>query len=230
MGCVYKIENKITGKIYIGSTNNFSRRKQEHFRDLRLGEHYSKEMQADYNKYGENCLEMSIIEKCDDEIRLDREQYYINLYNASVDGYNFSDSAYASKAGFCVMDKNGENNPFYGKRHSDSTREHLKEKWKETKVERSGWKHKSETIKKMQEKSAKSKNANATHVFQYNLDGNFLKEWDCIQDAADFYNMKSKSSISNCCKANVEKDSNFSIAKGFIWKYAGKPKHQKRIS
>ena len=58
----------------------------------------------------------------------------------------------------------------------------------------------------MQEKSAKAKNANATHVFQYDLDGNFLKEWDCIQDAADFYNMKSKSSISNCCKANVEKE------------------------
>lgn len=229
MGFVYKIENKITGKLYIGSTNDFYRRKHEHFWELMNKSHHSAKLQADYNKYGEKVFSMSIIEECEDDIRLDREQHYIDLYDAANKGYNTSDSAYFSNAGFCTMEKDGENNPFYGKHHSEETRRKLRETWERTRAERSGFSHSEETKDKIRKTKIGKKNPNATHILQYDLDGNFLKEWDCLQDAADFYKMKSKSSISNCCRANMEKQSNYSVAKGFIWKYVDKPKRKSGV-
>lgn len=224
MGCVYKIENEITGKVYIGSTNNFNRRKSEHFGGLKRKTHYSKKMQADYDKYGEKSLVMSVIEECKEDVRLDREQYYIDLYDAANKGYNTSESAFYSTVAFRGMNYYGENNPFYGKHHSEETKQRLRDTWERTREERSGWKHKEETIQKMSKKSTRGKNSNATHILQYDLDGNFIKEWDCMADAAEFYKIKSHTSISNCCRMNIGKTKNYNRAKGFIWKYAGEPK------
>jgi hypothetical protein len=51
-------------------------------------------------------------------------------------------------------------------------------------------------------------------VIQYDLKGNFIKEWDSMREAEDFYNNgKKNSSISSCCR-NVIK-----TAYNFIWKY-----------
>ena len=229
MACVYKIQNKANGKFYIGSTIDFERRKREHFGELKRGMHHSKKMQDDYDKYGQNYFSMSIIENCADDARLDREQYYIDLYDASNNGYNISDSAYYSKAGFCTMNKDGENNPFYGKHHSEETRQRLRDTCDKNRDKRSGWKHKEETIEKMSKKSSKGKNANATHILQYDLDGKFLKEWDCIADIVEFYKMPGHSNVSNCCERNAGRIEKLCQAKGFIWKYANEPKRKKGI-
>lgn len=228
MGYVYKIENKITGKVYIGSTVNFKRRKSEHFGELKRKTHHSSKMQVDYDRYGEKSFKMSVIEECEEDIRLNREQYYIDLYDAAHKGYNTSESAFYNTVRPNI-DISGENNPFYGKHHSEETKRHLRDIWGKTREERSGWKHKAETIKKMSEKSSKSKNANATHVLQYDLDGNFLKEWDCIADIVGFYGMSGSSHVSNCCKRNVGRTEKFCRAKGFIWRYASKPKRKKGV-
>ena len=51
-----------------------------------------------------------------------------------------------------------------------------------------------------------------TSVLQYDLDGNFVKEWNRIKEAADFYNCDS-SGISACCRGKCK------TIKNFIWKY-----------
>lgn len=191
---------------------------------LRNGKHHSKTLQADYDKYGEMSFVMSIVEKCSDDKKLEREQHYIDLYNAAHEGYNVSDSAYFSNSGFCTMNKNGEKNPFYGKHHTEATRKKLRDKWAENREKRSGFSRTEETKQKIRETKIGKKNPNATPVLQFDPTGKFIKEWDYIQDASDYYGMKSKSSISNCCKGNVGKQSNYHIAKGYIWKYADKPK------
>lgn len=229
MGCVYKIENKITGKVYIGSTNDFYRRKHEHFWELMNKSHHSIKLQSDYDKYGEENFSMSTIEECEDSIRLDREQHYIDLYDAANKGYNTSDSAYFSKAGFCTMDKDGENNPFYGKHHSEETRQKLRETWELTREERSGFTHSEETKDKIRKTKMGKKNPNATHILQYDLDGNFLKEWDCIADIVEFYGMSGHSHVSNCCERNIGRTEKFCRAKGFIWRYADKPKRKNGV-
>lgn len=229
MGCVYKIENIITGKVYIGSTNDFYRRKHEHFWELMNKSHHSVKLQSDYDKYGEENFSMSIIEECEDDVRLDREQHYIDLYDSANKGYNTSDSAYFSKAGFCTMDKDGENNPFYGKHHSEETRQKLRETWERTRAERSGFTHSDETKDKIRKTKIGNRNPNATHILQYDLDGNFLKEWDCIADIVEFYGMSGHSHVSNCCERNIGRNERFCRAKGFIWRYADKPKRKNGV-
>ncbi len=54
-------------------------------------------------------------------------------------------------------------------------------------------------------------NHNHTAVLQYDLNGNFIKKWDCMADACRFYNANS-GAISQC--ANNKRKT----AYGFIWK------------
>jgi group I intron endonuclease len=58
---VYRIFNKSNGRMYIGSTNNYMVRKNEHFGNLRNGTHHNKYLQADYNLYGLKSFVFEII-------------------------------------------------------------------------------------------------------------------------------------------------------------------------
>ena len=57
---------------------------------------------------------------------------------------------------------------------------------------------------------------NRKRVIQYDLNGNFIKLWDCMIDAINELNLRksSWSSISQCCKGKRKS------AYGYIWKYA----------
>lgn len=78
-----------------------------------------------------------------------------------------------------------------------------------------GRKHTPEELKKMS-KAQKGKHigklsANAKKVYQYDLKGNFIKEWDCQSDAARYYHCN-QSKISECAAGKKKQ------IKGFIWK------------
>ena len=73
-----------------------------------------------------------------------------------------------------------------------------------------------ESLKKMSE-SHKGLNIGEAHfaskkVCQYNLRGNLIKIWDCMNEAERELNI-SKGSIHNCCKGIQKKTG------GFIWRY-----------
>lgn len=52
-------------------------------------------------------------------------------------------------------------------------------------------------------------------VLQFDLNGNFIKEWDCIADANRYFNKpRTDGHIGQCCK-NIRK-----TAYGYIWKYS----------
>jgi HNH endonuclease domain protein len=50
-------------------------------------------------------------------------------------------------------------------------------------------------------------------VFQYSLNGEFIREWDCMSDACREYSITNCGSISACCRGKY-KQSN-----GYIWRY-----------
>ena len=50
LGGIYQITNTHTGRVYIGQTNRFRNRWQNHCRDLMGGNHSNRFLQADYNK------------------------------------------------------------------------------------------------------------------------------------------------------------------------------------
>lgn len=93
---IYKITNSINNLIYIGSTVNLYRRKNEHLKELRRNKHHNAHMQNSFNKYGETIFEFTIQDIVFDlEILTEREQFWINYYksNDKTIGYNIREKA-----------------------------------------------------------------------------------------------------------------------------------------
>lgn len=59
---IYQILCAKSGRFYIGRTNNFDRRKKEHFSQLKRGAHYNSALLRIYNKYGAESLSMNILQ------------------------------------------------------------------------------------------------------------------------------------------------------------------------
>lgn len=79
MAYIYKIENKINNKFYIGSTIDFHARKKEHITQLNEKKHHSKKLQNAWNKYGQDNFEFIIMATVDNINNLrDIEQKFIN--------------------------------------------------------------------------------------------------------------------------------------------------------
>jgi len=125
---IYQIRNLINGKIYIGSTNDFKRRHNEHQVELRGNRHHCKHLQNSWNKYGEDVFVFEILEKLDNvEKLIGVEQKYLDRFHPE---YNITYDARSPARGMVVSDKtrkllsklqSGKNNSFYGGKHSKET-------------------------------------------------------------------------------------------------------------
>lgn len=120
MQAIYQIRNKVNSKIYIGSTNDVRLRWNNHRSSLNRGAHENPYLQNAWDKHGEDNFEFSILEEVNDNNRIEREIHFLNE-NKSCDreiGYNIDENP---------SDKSGKNNPFYGKKHSQETKQRLRE-------------------------------------------------------------------------------------------------------
>lgn len=78
---VYCIKNIKNNKLYIGSTTvQFVKRLNLHVWELNSNKHKNKYLQNSWNKYKEDSFIFEIIEICDKNKCLEREQYYIDTY------------------------------------------------------------------------------------------------------------------------------------------------------
>ena len=87
---IYKIENLINHKKYIGLTNNIIRRRNRHFTDLRCNRHDNSFLQKEVNIYGLENFSFEKIYEGDigsKEIG-EKEKYYIKYYDSYYNGYN----------------------------------------------------------------------------------------------------------------------------------------------
>lgn len=153
MYCIYKIENTIDKRFYIGKTNNFERRKFRHFWELENNRHHNQFLQRAFNKYGKDNFTMYKVEdNLTDEKATELEEKLIN--NTYDDNYNLSKVSsggdlitYHPRHDEIVAQisesikkrvsneeyrKNlsekmkGENNPMYHKHHTDETRQKMR--------------------------------------------------------------------------------------------------------
>lgn len=91
LGYIYKIENKINGKVYIGQTKNPRKRWHDHKACGKNGSRKQRnKMYDDMKKYGVDNFRFSIIEECETLSMGDRETYWIMKYDAQNpdNGYN----------------------------------------------------------------------------------------------------------------------------------------------
>lgn len=125
----------------------------------------------------------------------------------------------------------GENHPWFGKHHSEETKEKISQKAKDrfendadhpfhNKRNLSGGNnpfygktHSEETKQKISEANSGEKSGRARKIIQYDKQGNFIKIWGCIKDASISLNIN-YCSIVACCNGRQNK------AGGFIWRYA----------
>jgi len=63
--CVYQIVNSVSNKIYIGETIRGELRWKDHLCALRSSRHENLKLQADFDKFGEEAFEWSIIKEMD---------------------------------------------------------------------------------------------------------------------------------------------------------------------
>lgn len=109
---IYYIKCNVTNKYYIGSCLNFNARIKNHFDDLAKGKHKNKLLQADYNYYGKSSFEYGKLDECDEEIALEKENQWMDVYKSYIleygttFGYNL---ARASRKKSSFINNNTEN-------------------------------------------------------------------------------------------------------------------------
>lgn len=75
---IYQIRNIHNNKLYIGSSVDLKRRKNDHFSSLKRGSHHSLKLQSAYSKHGESSFVFEILEECTKQQLIELEQIYLD--------------------------------------------------------------------------------------------------------------------------------------------------------
>lgn len=111
---IYKIINVMNNKFYVGSAENFTRRKRVHWWQLRRGTHGNKHLQAAWLKYGEDSFKFLIVEELpDDADILAAENVWLKEHYGKDYCYNLAMDATSPQTGMY-----GEKNSMWGKTFS----------------------------------------------------------------------------------------------------------------
>lgn len=92
---VYSIKHNVTGREYIGRTQNFDKRIAHHMADLRRGKHPVLDMQHDFDDYGDDFT-ISILEEITEFSQNKREYELMEEHESYIrgKGYNYRDTTF----------------------------------------------------------------------------------------------------------------------------------------
>jgi group I intron endonuclease len=222
-GCIYKITNKINGKFYIGKTiKSLSKRFYNHCYDANKRNSNSYFHRA-IRKYGKENFIIEEIEVCKNNLS-NREMFWISHLNPH---YNQTLGGDGGILGFKHTEETknllsekrkgkytGEQNPFYGQHHTQETKQKLSKmrKGQPSPCGFAGKSHKEESKSKTSQTLKNNPNVKRVKVFQYDIEGNFLREFQSISDAAQFVGTN-PSNIKYTCEGK------FKHCKGYKWSY-----------
>ena len=214
---IYKIINTVNNKIYVGSALNFNLRKNSHLGYLRKNTHINKHLQSAYNKHGEDSFIFEVIEDCNKEDLLKREQFYIDTLNPEYNICKIAGSKLGWKTPQITKDRISKANK--GKIITQETRDKISKKLKSY-----GYKviHSEETRRKISEKTKGKVHIRTLEVLwkkrkPVNIvdeKGNILRKYISLKDASNDLNI-------NVCAihrvANGERNNTHNV----IFKYNG---------
>lgn len=89
---VYAIQHNVTKKIYIGSSKDPNKRYLSHMYMLRAGKHINEDMQADFDRFGEN-YSFYILDTITEFKDRAKEYEWMRKFNSHIRGigYNYND-------------------------------------------------------------------------------------------------------------------------------------------
>lgn len=91
MANVYVITNEINGMKYVGVTRfSINERFKEHRRDRGKKKLRNRPLYKDMRKYGVENFSVSLLEECNDDVRFDREIYWVEKLGTYRNGYNLT--------------------------------------------------------------------------------------------------------------------------------------------
>ena len=202
---VYKITNKLTNKVYIGITNQGSgARYRHHWYESRIGE--PSPIHRSMAKYGEDNFTLEIIDFADtyDELK-EKEKYWIKQYNSTDKsiGYNLTEGGDGT----------------FGRKHSEETKEKIRQKALGRKVSEETKKKMSETrlgkcSDKQREHLLKLTVGQSKKIYQYDTDFNLIGEYNSIKEASKITGID-RNTIGRQLKKEVNPD-DWRVK--FIWK------------
>lgn len=220
---VYRIYSLINGRSYVGSTSNLYKRINYHIRRLLCGRH-TYELQNYYNEYGLDSLAVEILEIIPDRDRsilLERESYFIEQFAAATMGFNKMPNA-KKCSGWYWSEEQKDFLRLIAKNNSVKYRESLLKRLKlarqarlDKPIEINWWVGRQHTEESKLKMSLSAKGRAPTHtraIFQYTLDGVFLRKYNSIKDAERELGICA-ANISRCCRGQCKK------AGGFKWAY-----------
>ena len=89
---IYMIVNTLTNKSYIGKSINVESRWKSHISNLKNNKHINRDLQLDWNKFGESNFSFKLLEICPENILCNRERHWIDIFNSKLFGYNFNNN------------------------------------------------------------------------------------------------------------------------------------------
>jgi group I intron endonuclease len=180
-GVIYMIKNISSNKVYIGSSiYGLTKRKRCHITNLKNNKHHSIKLQNAWNKYGEDKFIFEIIEICNKEGILVKEQYWIDKYDSYISGYNATPFA-----GNCL-----------GRKVKKETRLKISNSLK------------GRTIIRSNEHNKKLGVAKQKIVLLLDDIGNVMQEFESSLKAAEFLNVSQSNISANCRGINKSKKFN----------------------
>jgi group I intron endonuclease len=89
---IYRIKNRVNGKVYIGSSKAIENRVYQHVWELNRNEHHSITLQRAWNKHGKDAFEFETVLICSPDMLLVYEQSLVDFYDSACPGkgYNIS--------------------------------------------------------------------------------------------------------------------------------------------
>jgi len=188
--CIYKITNLDNNNFYIGSTNNFNKRKVNHLYLLKTNKHPNIFLQNSWNKHNGN-FKIEIVEKCLTDILLKKEQYYIDYLKPK---YNISKIAGRTTGIICKEET----------------------KLKISKAN-TGKIRSAETIKKLKD-SWNGKYNNSKKVYLLDSNNRLINSWNSCGDASREFGLN-RLTFSKLARLSKLITSNKSKLKGYIITY-----------
>lgn len=127
---IYEIVNLVNGKRYVGSAVNVRRRWNVHRHRLQRGNHHSPYLQRAWDKHGAESFDFRILEECEVDALIEREQFYIDrqkpAYNMAPKAGSALGVKWSKEARARHRELQRANPAFKGRKHSPETIERMR--------------------------------------------------------------------------------------------------------